>query len=157
VARVQQAACVVDVRFGVRGTRVGKTAGFGNADEIDAGIRVARLHAGLAVMAVVEHHDGEICWLLDADRREAAEAHQHLAVAGDHRGAAVGTRKRKPETNHRRTAHRAPKIEIERMIACGGDVVGRRAEAGDDEQIAAIDEQAFDDVAPIKHARFHFQ
>ena len=49
----------------------------------------ARLHAGFAVMRVVEHDDGEIFRLLDADGGEAADAHQHVAVAGKHGDAAL--------------------------------------------------------------------
>ena len=44
---------------------------------------VARLHAGLGVTAVVEHRDRQVGRPLHADRRQRAQPHQHLAVAGD--------------------------------------------------------------------------
>ena len=80
-------------------------------------------------MAVVEHDDREIVRLLDPDGREAAQPHQHVAVAGDHRDAAIRARERKSQADHRGGAHRAPEIEIQRMIAAGRDVIGRRADA----------------------------
>ena len=52
-------------------------------DQIRAERRVRALHAGLAVVAVVEHDDGEVRRLLRADGGQRAEAHQLLAVAGD--------------------------------------------------------------------------
>ena len=42
------------------------------------------------------------------------------------------------------------------MIAGGGDIIGGRAETGDDQQVAAVDEQAFDDIAAVKHQRQSF-
>ena len=57
---------------------------------------VARLHAGLAVDAVVEHDDREIGRPLDADGGERAHAHQHLAVAGDDRDHLFGCASARP-------------------------------------------------------------
>src|SRR5262245_52378783 len=42
----------------------------GNSDEVHAALRVARLHAGLAINAIVENNDGEIARLLDANGRQ---------------------------------------------------------------------------------------
>ena len=81
-------------------------------------------------MGIIEHDDREIVRLLDADGGEAAEPHQHVAVAGEHGDAAVRPRQREPEPDHGGAAHGAPEIEVQRMIAGGGDVVGRRAEPG---------------------------
>ena len=113
-----------------------------NADEIDAALRVARLHAGLAVNAIVENDDREIGRPLDADGRERAKPHQHFAVARDHRDAPSGLRQREAQTDHGGAAHRAPQIEIAVIVAGGGRIPGGRAEAGNDQQvIAAVGEQ----------------
>ena len=64
--------------------------------QIDAALGVARLHAGLAIDAVVEHDDGEIARPLDADGGERAQPHQHLAVAGDDRDALCGCASARP-------------------------------------------------------------
>src|SRR6516225_8485646 len=61
--------------------RLPEAAGERHGDEIHAGAGMARLHAGLAVMAVVEDDDGKIFRLLDPNRGEAAEAHQQVAIA----------------------------------------------------------------------------
>jgi len=47
-----------------------EAAGAGDRDEFDSFSRVARLHPGLAVVAVVEHRDCQIRWPLHCDRRE---------------------------------------------------------------------------------------
>ena len=44
--------------------------GAGDRDEFDSFSRVARLHPGLAVVAVVEHRDCQVRWPLHCDRRE---------------------------------------------------------------------------------------
>ena len=97
----------------------------------------------------------EVLRLLDADRGEAAEPHEKIAVAGDHGDAAVGPRQREPKPDHRGAAHRAPEIKIERMVAGGRGIVGRRAEPGDDQQIAAIGEKHTHEFAAVKHHRVH--
>jgi len=131
--------------------RIGEAARLGDRYEIDAGMGVARLHAGFAIVLVVEHDDHEIFRLLDADRGEAAEPHQGLAVAGEHEHAALRFRQREAEPDHGGAAHGTPEIKIERMIAAGSDIVGGRAEPGDDQQIAAIRQQGFDEFAPVEH------
>jgi len=65
---------------------------------------------------------GEIRGLLHADRRERAESHQHLAIAGDHHDAALGLREREAEADHCRLPHRPPQRKAEIGIARGGDV-----------------------------------
>ena len=153
--RVKQLAKLRGLSDPRNGARVLETAGQRHGDEIDARMSVARLHAGLAVVRVVEHDDGEIFRLLDADGGEAAHAHQHVAIAGQHGDAAIGLRQSEPEADHRGAAHRAPQIEVERMIAGRGDVIGRRAQPADDEQIAAVDQQLPYEVAPVEHHRVH--
>ena len=145
-ARIAAAPSISDDLLDVR-----KSAGLRGGGEIDAGGGMARLHAGGAVVPVVEHDDREIFRLLDPDGGEAAHSHQHVAVAGDHRHAAVRPRQRKAQAHHRGRAHRAPEIEIERMVAAGRDVIGRRAEPGDHHQVAALDQQAGDEVTTIHH------
>ena len=65
--------------------------------QVDAVRGMRLLHAGLAVALVVDHHDGEIRRLLHADGGEQAQAHQHLAVAGDHQHAALRLREREAQ------------------------------------------------------------
>src|SRR5262245_4668953 len=151
--RVGQMTRVRDVTLRSDKSCIVEAASFGNRDKIDAGIRVTRLHAGLAVMAIVQDKHGEICRLLDANGGEAAQAHQHLAVTGDHSDATFGLRKRKTEADHGSTAHRTPKIEVECMVPRGGDIVGGSAQTRHDEKTAALLQQLFDEVAAIKHQR----
>src|SRR4051794_18662613 len=116
---------------------------------------VALLAPGLAIGLVVEHRDREIARVLRRDRRQRAEAHEELAVAGDDEHRASRLREGEPEPDHRGAAHRAPKIEVERMIAGGGDVVGRRAEPGDDQEVAPALQEPRDGGAPVERRR-HF-
>ena len=132
-----------------------KTAGRRGRREIDAGAGGARLHAGGAVVAVVETDDRKIFRLLDADGGERAERHQHVAVAGDHGDAAVGARQREAEAHRRRAAKPAPDVEIARIVAAGRDVIGRRADAGDDQQAAALLQQFGDELAAV-HGQWPF-
>ena len=66
----------------------------------------------------------EVSDLLGSDRQQAADAHQLLAVAGDNSDRPLRLRQRKAEANHRRAAHRAPEIEICRVLAGVEHVVG---------------------------------
>src|SRR3984893_2855785 len=116
---------------------------------------VARLHAGLAIVLIVEHDDDEIARLLDPDGGKAAQSHQGLAVARQHENPTRRLCQRKTETDHGGAAHRAPEIEVERMIATGRNVIGGRAEPGNDQQIFAVDEQLLDELTPIEHHLFH--
>ena len=84
-----------------------------------------------------------------ADRGERAEAHQHLAVAGDHDDAALRLREREAEAHHRRGAHRAPQVERVEMIVDAA-VVTARAQARDDERIAALVQYRLDDFAAVE-------
>ena len=135
--------------------RIGESASLRHPDKIDSGRGMARLHAGLAVMPVVQHDDGEILRLLDPDGGKAAEPHQGFAVAGQHRDPARGLRERQAEADHGGAAHRPPEIEIERMIAAGGGIVSRRTEPGDDEQIAPLGQHLFHECAAIERRPIH--
>ena len=115
------------------------------------------LHARLAVVLVVEHHDGEIPGGIGADRGERAEPHEHLAVSGDHDHAAPGLRARQAEPRHGGAPHRGPQIEVQRRVAGRGHVVGRAAEPGDDEGIAAIAEEPRGDGPTVERGALgHF-
>ena len=61
---------------------------------------MADLHAGLAEMAVVENDDGADCRRLGGDRRQAADPHQLLAVAGDDGDRPLRLRQRKAKADH---------------------------------------------------------
>src|SRR6185437_10728270 len=98
-------------------------------DQIDATLRVARLHTGLAVDSVVEDDNREIGRPLVADGRKRTEPHQHFAVAGDHHDATLRLRERKTEPDHGGATHRAPQIEITRIITSRREIPGCRAEA----------------------------
>src|SRR5215212_5557341 len=126
-----------------RGGEVGGVAG------------VALLASGLAIGLVVEHRDREIARVLRRDRRQRPKAHEELAVPGDDEHRPSRLREGEPEPDHRGAAHRAPKVEVERMIAGGGDVVGRRAEPGDDQEVAPALQEPRDGGAPVERRR-HF-
>ena len=91
----------------------------------------AALHPGFHVVTVIDDDHGQIFRLGDRNRRQAAEAHQLLAVAGQHQHAALRLRLGKTEADHRSSTHRAPEIEVAVVIADGINVIGRRAEATD--------------------------
>src|SRR5262245_28281156 len=67
------------------------------------------------------------------------------------RRAAVPPRHREPQAYYRCRAHRAPEIEVERMVAAGGDVVGGRADARDHHEVAAVCEQARHELPAVHH------
>src|ERR1700692_2275724 len=70
-----------DLAHGRDGAAIGDPATAGDADEVDGGGGVAALPAGLAIDLIVQHHDGQIPRLLQADGRETSHSHQHLAIA----------------------------------------------------------------------------
>ncbi len=111
---------------------------------------VGRLHAGLAVALVVEHDDGEVGWPLDADRREPAEAHEQLAVAGHHEHPALRPGERQAEPDQRGAAHGAPEREGQRMVAGRGRVPIGAAEARDHQELIPLRQQHFGDLAPAQ-------
>src|SRR5579883_702333 len=111
---------------------------------------MALLHAGLAEMAVVEHDDGEVAGLLCRDRQQAAEPHQLLAVSGDDSDRPLRLRQGQAESDHGGAAHGAPEIEIARVLAGVEHVIGRRAEAAHDKQIAALGKQRLHRLAAIE-------
>jgi hypothetical protein len=76
-------AGVIDDRRGNRKARRPRNRG-----EVDAFGRVRCLHPGLAVALVVDHCYREVHGLPCRNRRDRAQAHQHLAVASDDKDAA---------------------------------------------------------------------
>src|SRR5438132_6405290 len=111
---------------------------------------MAALHAGLAKVPVVEHGDGKVLRFSRVDGEQTADAHQLLAVAGDDQHRPLRLRLRQPKAHYGRAAHRAPEIEIAGMVAGVEHVVRRRAEAGDDQQIATIGEQRLHRLAALE-------
>ena len=91
---------------------------------------------------------------MQADGREAAHPHQHLAIARDHQHRQVGLRQRDAEADHHRAAHGAPQIEIAVMVAGRGDIVGRGAQSADHDGILAFRQQAGNDAAAFKKIGF---
>src|ERR1700730_18158276 len=127
-----------------------EAAGPGALDQRDTLRGVARLHAGFAIMTVVEDGNRQVRRALHADCRERAEPHQHPAIPGDDENAAVGLRNGQPQADHRRRAHCAPEIEIAIVVGDRRGIPGLRAEAGDEQQIAAIVEQDADRRAAVE-------
>ncbi len=105
-------------------------AGARHRGQLDRRLGVARLHAGLGVMAVVEHRDREVRRPLHPDRRQCPQPHQHLAVPGDHQDAPPRLGHRQAEPDHRRRSHGAPQIKIARVVADRGGVPAGRAKPG---------------------------
>ena len=115
-----------------------------------------RLHAGFGIVLIVEHDDRKVLRRLHRDHRQRAKAHQHVAVAGDDRDRAVRLRHRQTQAHRHRAAHAAPEVEVAVVVAGGRDIVGRRAEPGDNQQILAVGQQARDDGAAVECRRAHF-
>ena len=96
---------------------------------------------------------------VDGDGGEASERHQLLAVARDHQHATIGLGLGEPEPDERCAAHRSPQVVVGVVIPAGVDVVGGRAETGDDKGVAALGEQECDSVASFEdrgHRVHHF-
>ena len=114
-----------------------------HADEIDAALGVARLHAGLAIDAVVEHDDREVApasgcrWWRATPSPISISPSPVMTATRRSR-----LRQRQAEPDHGGAAHGAPQVEIAVVVAGGGEILGGRAEAGHDQQIvAALGEQ----------------
>ncbi len=91
---------------------------------------------------------------MQADGRETADSHQHLAVAGYHDHRQLRLRQRDAQSDHDRATHGAPQIEIAVMIAGGGDVVGRGAQPADHDGLLALRQKAGDHAAPFQKVCF---
>src|ERR1700736_3034600 len=83
-----------------------EAAGPGDLDQRDTLCGMACLHAGFAIMTVVEDGNRQVRRALHADCREPAQPHQHLTVAGDDENTAVGLRNGQPPAHHRRRTQR---------------------------------------------------
>ena len=153
---MQRSAQGLDPRRIRRHAGLGKAAGRSHRGEIEPAAGMAPLHAGLAEMPVVDHGDRQIFRPRHRDGREAAQAHQLLAVAGDCQNIAVRPGLGEPEADQRRAAHGAPEVKIRIAVARGVDVVGRRSEPGHHQELAAILEQGGNRRAPVEsHAAPH--
>src|SRR5262249_59435553 len=84
----------------------------GHSDEVHPALRVARLHAGLAINAIIENNDGEIARLLDADGRQRAKPPEPLAVAGDHGNAPPGLPHPASQSHHPAATPAPPHLEV---------------------------------------------
>ena len=63
--------------------------------------------------------------------------------------AAIRARERKSQADHRSGAHRAPDVEVKRIVTAGRDVIGRRTDPGNDHHAPAIGQQARDEFAAV--------
>src|ERR1700733_4229126 len=144
----------LDVGHGRDRAGVRYPASLGDADQIDGRRGMARLAAGLAVDLVIQHHDGEIFGFLQANGRQTSHPHQHFAVACDDDHRQVRLRQRYPQPDHDRAAHGAPQIKVAVVIAGGGDIVGRGAQAADHDRILALRQQAGNDAATLEKVGF---
>ena len=119
--------------------------------ELRAEAGMADLHSRFAEMAVVEHDDRRDCRA--AWRRWSARLPMPISCSPSPVMTATGPlrlRQRQAEPDHRRAAHRAPQIEIAGMLAGIEHVVGRRAEAGDHEQVPAVGQQRLHGFAAVE-------
>src|SRR5690606_34468177 len=102
------------------------------------------LAARLAEMLVVENENAKVLRRLVGDNAERADAHHHLAVAGNREDAALGLRERNAQCRGYGKAHATPRVEILGLIAGGGDVPCRAAETRHDESVATVLEKLRD-------------
>src|SRR5262249_3363587 len=111
---------------------------------------VRRLHAGFAVVFVIEHGDGEIHAVADAHRSERSQAHEQFTIAGQDQHWAPGLCDREPKANRDSTSHSTPERKRKRVIPSISRIPGGGSETGDDEQFAPISEQRFHYGAAIQ-------
>src|SRR5215208_632500 len=152
---VDMSSKAVKITFINNDSRIRDPAAARCRGEVGGVAGVALLAPGLAIGLIVEDRDREIARVLRRDRRQRPKAHEEFAVPGDDEHRPSWLREGEPEPDHRGAAHRAPKVEVERMIAGGGDVVGRRAEPGDDQEVAPVLQEPRDGGAPVEGLR-HF-
>src|SRR5262245_51665531 len=134
----------------------GNTAGGRHADEIDPGLCMARLHAGFAVDAVIEHNDCEIGRAFRSYGRERAKPHQHFAITGYDSNPPAGLGHRKTQTDHSGAAHRPPEIESLIVVAGGRGIPGGRSETRNDQEvITPVGEQRCHGRTTLEHHFVH--
>jgi hypothetical protein len=124
-------------------------------DQIKPGAqsRMADLHSGFVEMTVVEHDDRKVRAFVRGNRQQAADAHQLLAVTCDHDDGTLRARQRDAEADHRRTSHRAPQIEIARVVAGVEHIIGRRSKTAHDQEVATVGEQGLHRLPAIERAK----
>ena len=100
------------------------------------------LHAGLAIVAIVQHHDAQVSVpsapppVARPPSPISCSPSPVITITGR-----VGWRDRQAERQHRRAAHRTPKVEIAVAVPGGENVVAGRAQTGDDQRLGAGPEQ----------------
>ncbi|MNK98868.1 hypothetical protein D3C87_1192460 [compost metagenome] len=114
---------------------------------------MAALHAGLAKMAVVQHHDRQVPGLLGADGAQRTHAHQLFAITRDHKDRPFGLRQRQAQPHARGATHGSPKVEVVVPVACGKDVIRRRSQARDDQGVRRGGNQLRHEGAALDSAR----
>src|SRR5215470_874210 len=151
-SRMQGAGNLLDALHVTHHTGFAEPAGLRHRREIKTVPGMTHLHAGLAEVVVVDHHDDEVLRIGHRDGGEPTEPHQLLTVARDHHDRAVRLRLRETQADQCGRAHGAPEIVVAVMITSRVHVVGRRAKAGDDKKAVAPGEQAGHDLAAIERA-----
>ena len=94
VALADHARAVRDVGFGRDRAGALDAGADRHLLQVDAEAGMAFLPAGLAVVTVVDADDREVRRVDHRDGRKRADAHEQIAVAGDHQHAFVGPRQR---------------------------------------------------------------
>ena len=128
---------------------VGDPEAAGHRDQVGTQAGVAALHAGLAVVPVVEHDHGQVGRLPGPDRAQGADAHQLLAVAGDHHDRALRLRDRDPQADRDGRAHGPPQVEVEVPVPGREQVVRRRTQPGHEDRVRGAGHQVGDELSAI--------
>jgi hypothetical protein len=112
---------------------------------------MALLISGLAVMPVIDADDREIGCVHHRYRRERADIHQQLAIAGHDEHAPVGTSQRETEPDHAGPAHGAGhRIGVRPVPGQSRDVAARPRETADDQKILVAADQGRHRVPPVE-------
>jgi hypothetical protein len=102
-------------------------------------------------MTVIDADDHEIGRVHHRYRRERADIHQQLAIAGDDEHAPVRTGEREAEPDHARPAHRAGHcVGVGPVPGQSRDVAARARETADDEKIIVPADQGRHGVPPVE-------
>jgi hypothetical protein len=131
----------------------GDATGARDLGEPRAQAGVAALHAGLAEVAVVQHHDRQVPGLLGADGGQAADAHQLFTVTGDDHHRLLRLRQCQAQADRSCAAHGAPQVIVAVAVAGCKHVVGGRAQTRDHQRVGRGGQQAGDEGAAINVLR----
>ena len=108
------------------------------------------LIAGFAERLVVENQNGKVHRGGGRHRRQAADAHHHFAVAGDHENASIGLGERQAEADRAGKPHAAPEIDVAIIAVGSRQIPGRGAEPADHQRVAAPPKQMGDQLSAIE-------